>query len=433
MKKRISFLCIVLALALLVAACGSTQTTTAATTAATSAATTTKAPAATTAATTAAPSGTTTTASGFDASWNTSDVIKLGVAITVTGPQSAVGVESQRGMEIAVKEINDAGGINGKKLAVTLYDDQGTPEAALRAVTRLVEQDKVHVLFGPMASNSMMAVGQYLNDKKQVTIGPAVGVAWLRQGWDYIFRCTSNTYVQTIQAIEMLKAQKVKKLAVFNINEEYGNNSKKDMLQLIKDNKLEITIVGEEVYKNGDTDFTSQSVKIAKAAPDAVYMVAWANDVGSLLKQLRAAGYTGPVIGDNSFPGKPIRDVAGPAANNTFFTAAYILPDTVAEIDANPSFKMPMMNKFLHTYYNTYKMLPTNDNCYRSYDAIYIYKEAITKAKALDATKIRDALTNIKGLERLVGTMDYVGNKGEGIFNSKMFKIENGTVLEYKP
>ena len=95
--------------------------------------------------------------------------IVIGAAITQTGGQSAVGVESQRGFEIAVNEINEAGGIAGKQIRTIIYDDQATPEASLKAVTRLVEQDQVHAIFGPMSSNSMMAVGEYLNDAETVS------------------------------------------------------------------------------------------------------------------------------------------------------------------------------------------------------------------------------------------------------------------------
>lgn len=370
-------------------------------------------------------------AAEMDASLADAESIKLGVAITQTGTQSSVGVESQRGLEIAVNEINAAGGVCGKQIETIIYDDQGTPEASLKAVTRLVEQDDVDVIFGPMSSNSMMAVGEYLNSSEMVTVGPAVGVAWLRQGWDYIFRSTSNSYIQTVQAVEILKSLDVKTLGIYNINEEYGNNSKIDMENLLEEQGLDIEVVVEEVYKDGDTDFTSQSVKIANANPDAVFMVVWANDAGSMLKQLRQAGYTGPVVGDNSFPGLPIREVAGDASDNVYCTAAYILPDTVEEIDNNPSFANPKMNQFLHTYYDTYGTLPTNDNCYRSYDAVYIIAEAIKNAGSLESSAIRDALAELHDFECLVGTMDYRGNDGEGIFQSKMYKLEGGKITEY--
>ena len=118
----------------------------------------------------------------LDPSLANASAIKVGVAITLTGPQSSVGRESDRGIDLAVKEINDAGGIYGKKLEVIKYDEKGDPQESLKVVTRLIEQDKVNVIFGPLSSNSMMAVGEYVNSAKTVTMGPAVGVVWTNQG-----------------------------------------------------------------------------------------------------------------------------------------------------------------------------------------------------------------------------------------------------------
>ncbi len=368
----------------------------------------------------------------IDPSLANAPVIKVGVAITLTGPQSSVGRESDRGIDIAVKEINDAGGIHGKKLEVVKYDEKGDPQESLKAVTRLIEQDKVNVIFGPLSSNSMMAVGEYVNGAKTVTMGPAVGVVWTNQGWDYVFRCTSNTYMQCVQAADLIEKMGYKKIAIFNINEEYGNNSRKDIIALLEKKNIGVKIVAVEVYKNGDTDFTSQSVKIANSDADCVFLVAWANDCGSLLKQIRRAGFDGPIVGDNSLPGLPVREVAGSASANVYCTAAYILPDTVAEIDSNPSFAAPMINKYLHTYYKTYKELPTNDNCYRSYDGIYILAEAIKNAKSLKSEDIQKALSNIDGLDRIAGKFSYVGNHGEGIYAVNVYRFVDGKVELYK-
>ena len=364
----------------------------------------------------------------IDPSLANASEIKLGVAITLTGPQSSVGRESERGIELAVKEINDAGGILGKKFQVIKYDEKGDPQESLKVVTRLIEQDQVNVIFGPLSSNSMMAVGEYVNNAKTVTMGPAVGVVWTNQGWDYVFRCTSNTYMQCVQAADLIEKQGYKKIAIFNINEEYGNNSRKDIIALLEKKNIGIQIVANEVYKNGDTDFTSQSVRIANSGADCVFLVGWANDCGSLLKQIRRSGFEGPIVGDNSLPGLPVREVAGSASDDVYCTAAYILPDTVAEIDTNPSFTSPMINKFLHAYYKEFKELPTNDNCYRSYDGIYIIAEAIKNAKSIKSADIQKALSNIDNFDRIAGVFSYVGNHGEGIYTVNVYRFVDGKV-----
>lgn len=379
----------------------------------------------------AAPAGDSNTAVAdgeFDPSWNDSDTVKIGVAVTLTGTQSGPGKDSERGAQIALEEINAAGGINGKPLELIIYDDKGKPDESLKVITRLIEQDGVHAVFGPLSSNSTMAVGEYVNDSQIPAIGPAVGVVWLQQGWEYYFRATSNTYWLTEGCYQMMDEDGIKTVAFFNINEEYGNNSVKDMKDLMDAGGMELLV--SETYKDGDTDFTAQCAKIVAADPDCVFMVAWSNDAGPLLKQLRQAGYDKPVYSDNSFTAAPVREIGGDAANNSFITAAYLLPDSIDDIDTNPAFSGERLNHYLHAYVDKYGELPVSDNTYRSYDAIHVLARAIGDAKSLKGSDIRDALHAISDFEGCVGTLNYAAyDNGEGIASVNKYKIEGGKIL----
>ena len=368
---------------------------------------------------------------GLDDSLLNAESIKIGYAVTLTGASSTIGVQSQRGLELAVNRINEAGGIYGKPIEVITYDDGGTSETAIKVVTRLIEDDDVDILIGPFGSNSIMACGDYIEEAEVPMMGVPVGAAWLRQGWTYLFRATASTYSMVMQAAELIKSMDVKTLAIYNVNEEYGNTSKNDMIEKLKADNADIEIVLEEVWKNGDTDYTSQSARIAEVNPDAVYVIGWANDLGALLKQLRQGGYEGIVVGDNAFTSLKMREVAGEAANGAYFTAAYILPSTYEDIDNDPAFSDPLMNDYLHLYYDNYGELPTDDNAFRSFDAINIIAEGIKIAKSLDGEALRDAFSGIHDFQCLVGTMDYRGNNGEGITGARMYVIEDGKSVEY--
>jgi branched-chain amino acid transport system substrate-binding protein len=371
--------------------------------------------------------------SGFDSSWNESPTIKLGVAITLTGTQSNPGKHSEQGIDIAVEQINAAGGINGKRVEVIKYDDKGQPAEALKAVTRLIEQDKVHVIMGPLSSNSVMAVGEYVNNAKVPAIGVAVGIVWLNQGWNYYFRSSANTRTTADTLFKTIKKSGAKTMGYFSINEEFGNNFVKDMDALIAADGNNIKVAVQEKYKDGDTDFTAQCVKIKQANPDCLFVASWSNDTGQLIKQIRAAGYDKPIYGDTAFSAAPVRQIAGAATNNCFFANAYVLPDSVADIDTNPSFAGKAINGYLKAYVAKYGDVPKEDNAYRSYDAINILAKAIGNAKSLKGPAIRDAIHAISGYEGILGTMDYARfPNGECVDEVSMWEIKDGKVIPYK-
>jgi branched-chain amino acid transport system substrate-binding protein len=374
-----------------------------------------------------------TDSNGFDSSWNNSPTIKIGVAITLTGTQSNPGKHSEQGVDIAVEQINAAGGINGKRVEVIKYDDRGQPAEALKAITRLIEQDKVHAIMGPLSSNSVMAVGEYVNDAEVPAIGVAVGIVWLAQGWDYYFRASANTGTTADTIFKTIKASGAKTMGYFSINEEFGNNFIKDMDTLIANDGNAITATVQEKYKDGDTDFTAQCVKIKQADPDCLFVASWSNDAGQLIKQIRAAGYDKPIYGDTAFSAAPVRQIAGAATNNCFFANAYVLPDSPADIDTNPSFAGKAINGYLKAYVAKYGDVPKEDNAYRSYDAVNIFAKAIGNAKSLKGSAIRDAIHAISDYQGILGTMNYARfPNGECVDEVAMWEIKDGKVIPYQ-
>ena len=115
-----------------------------------------------------------------DKSWEEAKAVKIGVALYLTGPGAQMGIDSRRGHDIAIKEAG--GKINGKPIELVVYDEKGNPAEAMKAVTRLVNQDKVHAIYGPQLSNSIFAVGPTIEAAKVPLMGGAVGATWTRRG-----------------------------------------------------------------------------------------------------------------------------------------------------------------------------------------------------------------------------------------------------------
>jgi branched-chain amino acid transport system substrate-binding protein len=359
-----------------------------------------------------------------DKSWQEAKTIKIGVALYLTGPGAQMGIDSRRGQDIALKEAG--GKIDGKPVELVVYDEKGNPAEAMKAVTRLINQDKVHAIYGPQLSNSIFAVGPTIEAGKVPLMGGAVGASWTRQGWKYIFRPVVNTYYTNLEALKLFKRLNAKKVAFFHINDEFGIGSKKDMAELLE-KAGGYEIVATETHRAGDQDFTGQCAKIVQSGADVVSMAVLSNDAGPIMKQLRKAGFTKPVIGDTSFSAKPVREVAGSAANGVYFVAPYILPDTKDDIK---NFKNPLLQKYLETYFADYKEAPMSENTFRAYDGMRILMKAFAKAKSVEGPKVRDALESIDDYEGLGGKFNFKGANGDGIKTSSFFVIRDGKVME---
>lgn len=371
-----------------------------------------------------------TPASDFDPSWYESDVIRIGVAVSLTGTQSGPGIDSYRGAQLALEYIMAQGGIHGKPVELIVYDEAGRADEALRVITRLIEQDNIHALFGPLSSNSVMGVGEFVNDSRMPAIGPPVGVVWLAQGWEYYFRATANSFLLVEGLYNMMLEDGIESVAVFYINDEFGINSARDFVALNEQGGEPFNLVADETYRDGDTDFTAQVARIVAADPDAVFMIGWSNDLGPIMRQLRAGGFDGPVYGDNGFTAAPVREVGGEAANNVFLTAAYLLPDTIDCIDTNPAFAGEQINNYLHAYVEKFGELPVSDNTYRSFDGIRIIARAIHDARSLNGTHIRDAIHAISDFEGTIGTMNFAAfPNGEAVDSVSWFQIVDGVII----
>jgi branched-chain amino acid transport system substrate-binding protein len=163
-----------------------------------------------------------------------------------------------------------------------------------------------------------------------------------------------------------------------------------------------------------------------RVEPDAVFIWALGDDLGALTKQLRQAGYDGPVLGAEGYTLPQVLEIAGKAANNVIFPAQYLVPEKPQDAED------AMMRSFLTRYFERYGEMPVSDNAYRGYDAVRIIAEAITRANTLDTEKVRHAISNIEGFESLAGRFSFKGFDGEGIHEMRFFRISDGKYVEIK-
>lgn len=348
------------------------------------------------------------------------ETIKIGFYGPLTGASSVVGVEGQKAAELAIKEANAAGGVNGRQLELISYDDAQNTETSVKVVTRLVESDKVTAIIGSHISGSILATVDISEPAKIVQIGSGTSPIWTNIGLKYTFRgtaCSDQFNVDCYKSMETLGATKIATLAG---ETEYAQTAAGSIHQQVKDGgKMEV--VAEENFTTGDTDFSGQIVKIIASGADGIYVVGGSEDMGKIVKQLRQKGYEGYIYGIEPFGAPDAKSVAGEAFDDIVFSCCYFVPDSVEEASSD------IEKEFLEKFVAEYNALPTSEVAYRDYDGTNILIEAMRNAKTLDGDGIREAILNIK-YTGIGGDFDFSADNGEGLSTGNTFIAIEGKI-----
>ncbi|MEW5855656.1 MAG: ABC transporter substrate-binding protein, partial [Myxococcota bacterium] len=183
------------------------------------------------------------------------DLILFGEYGSLTGSEATFGISTKQGIETAAKELNDAGGVLGKKIKVIVYDDQGKPEEAVTAVTKLITQDKVHVVLGEVASSRSLAAAPVCQNNKVPMITPSSTNPRVTEVGDNVFRvCFIDPFQGTVMAQFAAENIKVKNVAIFRDKSSDYSMGLADYFQKAFEAKGG-KIVADEAYNSADTDF----------------------------------------------------------------------------------------------------------------------------------------------------------------------------------
>jgi branched-chain amino acid transport system substrate-binding protein len=214
------------------------------------------------------------------------DVIRIGLFGPLTGKFSGLGVDGQKGCELAVREINQAGGINGKKVQLFIYDDRGDRKEAVSVVRKMIEMDKVVAIVDGSLSLTSIAAAPVVNSAKipmVVAYSNAVGVV---KGHEYCFRWASVADVQGwIMAHHAVKKKNFKNFALFIQDEEYGRGIGNGMVKGLE--KLGANIAYQRFFSPGEKEFRSYLTAAKEKNPDAVFV----SGFGPSLAGIQLQGY----------------------------------------------------------------------------------------------------------------------------------------------
>lgn len=307
----------------------------------------------------------------------------IGVSLPQTGPKALVGRNFKQGVELAVAEINAAGGVLGKPLDVVFEDDQGdNPNGAINAVNKLMQVSKVPVMIGPHYSVTQMATQKTYCNGKVVSLTGGTSVAITHSGCNYVIRTRSDDDVQAkaLIAYAQKELKAGEKTAIFYANDDFGKSGQARVVAQMA--SLGLKPVAVESHNPSDKDYSAQLAKLQKAGAELVILWAHDTDAALILRQAKQFGlpfkFAGAVLSEEAF-----LKLAGSAAEGSM-SASYFVPT-----DPNPA-----VQAFVKKYEAKYRMAPDVWSA-TYYDATILAARAINEARSPDVEKIREAFSRV--------------------------------------
>ena len=325
--------------------------------------------------------------------WLTGDTILIGEVGSLTGPEATFGISTRNAIELALREVNAAGGVKGKKIDVRVYDDQSKPEEAANAANRLINQDQVLLILGEVASTNSIAMANKAQPAKVPMISNASTNPKVTAIGDYIFRvCFIDPFQGYVMAKFAHDNLKFTKVAVLKDLASDYSQGLADVFER-KFTEMGGKIVGEETYAKGSTDFRSQLTAIKRAQPDGIYVPGYYTDIGVIARQARELGITAKLMGGDGWDSEKLFELGGAAVEGNYFSNHY-----------SPDDPNPRIQKFIADYKAAFGSVP-DSLAALGYDAAMVAVDAMRRAQSLDRASVRDAIAQTRNFPGVTGTI----------------------------
>ena len=262
------------------------------------------------------------------------DPIYLGVSGPLTGQNAQYGAQWKKGFDLALEEINGAGGVNGRKLAYDFQDSQADPKQSVIVAQKFVADPRIIVELGDFSSTASMAASQIYQRGGLVQFGFTNSHPdFTKAGGDYTWS-NSVTQTQASPALADLAVTtlKLKKIAVFQLNTDWGKSTYSLFSQRVTE--LGAQIVATQAYLPDEKDFRSALTSVKDANPDGIVLISYQADGALIAQQIREAGLTVPIVGGASLQSPDYVKLGGKAVEGTYILGEFLPSDPRPEVQA---------------------------------------------------------------------------------------------------
>lgn len=348
--------------------------------------------------------------------------IKVGVVAELTGDIPAVGASCKNAAEMAVQQINDAGGleVGGKKYTIELFieDNAGKADQSASAAQKLITQQNVVAIVGPNASRYAIPASEIAESSKVVLISPwstnpkTTLNANTNESKRYVFRAA---FIDPFQgrvvakfALDNLKAMKA--AVLYDVASEYNKGIAEFFKATYEENGG--TIVAFETYTTGDKDFSAQLTKIKDAGPEVIFLPNYYSEVPLQIQQAHRLGIDVPFLGSDSWGSTELITLCGADCEGYYFSTHYAADAAT-----------PVATQFIEAYKTKYGSTP-DDVAALTFDSFGLLWQALQAAGKVDREAVRDALAKIPNFEGVTGNMSFTEGSGDPIKSAVILQVK---------
>ena len=319
------------------------------------------------------------------------NVIKIGVIGPLTGEVAQYGEAVINGVKLKTKEINDAGGINGKKIELVIADSKGDSQEAINIYKKMVSQDKVDLVIGEVISSATLAIVDLAQNAKKPLITASGTNMDITKGRDFVFRTTFTDPYQGAATAKYAKTKGIKSVAVLtNTSSDYSVGLAEAFKKQAQADGIKVI---EEKYTKDDKDFKSVLTKIKGQNPESIFIPDYYNTIGLIVTQANELGIKTQYLGGDGWDG--IQANFGAAAEGAIFASQFAPNDTDETVQ-----------KFIGNYKKEYSKDPIVFAAL-GYDTVTILEEAIKASKDLSGEEVKKALAAVQAEKLVTGALKF--------------------------
>ncbi len=335
-------------------------------------------------------------AAGFAA-----DTVKIGLLVPLTGPAAADGTSALYSVQIALDQVNAAGGVLGKQVELVYYDDRADAKEAVALAHKLIEQDKIAAFVAGSYSLPTRAVAPIFQEEEIPLVAAYAIHPDVTRAGDFCFR---NGFLGMVEGKAAgYTAHKLlggKTVALLTSDNDFGRTLVEGFKEYASKFAPDLKIVSEQAYPFSEKDYKPYLSKIKELNPDVIFASGYYFQTGPLLRQARELGIQSKILGEEGADSPKLMEIAGDAAEGFYIVTNFDRDDP-----------RPVVQGFLAEFRNRHKFEPDMVGA-SAYDAFMIIMDGMKTAGSTDGKKVRDAIAAVKdynGLTGIIGGFDEIG------------------------